>query len=720
MYKSVLIVLVLFSCSNDVLKPPLIKPVIAIDIYHDQKIIDPYRNLENLNDSTVLKWFKSQGSFASKTLKSIPRRQYLIEKQEDFDKTKSYSVGSISSTVNGSFFYVKTLAGDNLGMLYYRSNINTEEELLYDPSEYKKESGRKYIINYIKPDWKGEKVAVSLSKQGEEISEIIVIDVSGSVLPEIVKDCNPRLGGVQWLPDNSGYIYIHFPVIDPKNPNYSINLKAVIYKLGDDPKDLQEVFSLSNNPELPFRSEDFPYIKLHHNYDKYVFGEISGASSFKDMYYKFTTDLPSNKKNWKLLYKKTDMVKKVELDGEDVIFLSAKNASNFQIAKTSILNPDFDRPEILISESIDNVITDFELTKDGLFFVQVKNGVEAKLYRFIKGQKQEIKTPFNSGKIEIISKGPKYKRLLVSTSGWTKGITTYEYNALKNEFINIHLNSSATYKDFENLVVQEIEVPSHDGVMVPLSVIHKKGIQKDGNNPTLFYGYGSYGASTNPFFSIAFLNWVLEGGVLAIAHVRGGGEKGDAWRKAGFKATKFNTWKDMLACTEYMINEGYTKPKKSAIWGSSAGGVMAGRAMTERPDLYAAVILISPSANMVRGEFQANGPNSIKEFGTVKVKEEFEALFEMDVYHHVKKNVTYPSTLITAGINDGRVAAWIPAKLAARLQASNHCDNPVLFAIDFKSGHGGLNNGKSKIYGLYADALSFAFWQTGHPDYQPE
>ncbi|WP_062057497.1 prolyl oligopeptidase family serine peptidase [Aquimarina longa] len=693
----------------------------AIDIYHDQKVEDPYRNIENLEDSTVVDWLEAQSDLAFKTLNTIPKRQFLIDKQKEFDQEKAYQVSNITSTANGSYFYIKTMAREDIGKLYYRPDIDAEEILLYDPYQYKKNSEDKYVINYIQPDWDGKKIAVSLSKQGEEISDVFVIDVkTNSVLSGVVKNCNPNIGGLQWLPDNSGFIYLYFPLVDTKDPTYGLNSKSVVYILGSDSEELQEVFSKTNNPVLNLKPEDYPLVHIYKDYDAFVFAEVSGSSSFKDMYFKAKEDLLTDETSWELLYQQSDMVEKVVLVNNDILFLSAKNSSNYHIAKTSMINPDFETPEILIPESNDGVIKDFEVTKDGIFFVRVKNGVEAKLYHFIEGKEKEIEIPNPSGKIGISSKGPKYDFLQVSTYGWIKDNTSYEYDFDKNTFKSLHLDPLSHYKDFQDLIVEEVEVTSHDGVMVPMSIIYKKGIKKDGSSSTLFYGYGSYGYSTGPFFSTGFLSWVTEGGILAIAHVRGGGEKGETWHKAGFKTTKFNTWKDMIACTKYMIKERYTSSEKSAIWGTSAGGIMAGRAMTERPDLYAAVVLVSPAVNMLRCETRTNGANNIKEFGTVKIKEEFEALLAMDVYHHIKKNVEYPATLVTAGVKDGRVVVWDPAKFVARLQAYNSADHPTLFAVDYESGHGGMNNTKLKAYELYANALSFAFWQTGHPEYQPE
>ncbi|AXT62177.1 prolyl oligopeptidase [Aquimarina sp. AD10] len=721
MLKRIFFILSLASCSSQVNKPPLAESIKTVDLYHGKELEDPYRNLENLEDSLVVDWLKKQGDFAFETLNKIQGKQRLIDLQKGYGKEKSYFIRSVKNTSNGKYFYLKTIAGDDIAKLYFRTSIDGKEVLLFDPVQFELGSDSTYIINYIKPDWEGEKIAVSLSKQGDEISKVITIDVfSKKVLSGIVKNCNPNFGGIQWLPDNSGFIYQFFPKVDPKDPSYGLHTKAILYSIGENADELHEVFSKSNNPNLKLKDEDFPIVQVYTDSDQYVFGKVSGASSFKDMYYKKHEDLLLNQSEWKLLYRESDMVNKIILDDQDLIFLSAKNASNFQICKTSILQPNFKSPQVLVSEDKDAVVSDVEITKDGIFYVCVKNGVEAKLYHYRNGVSKELKLPIPSGNIQISSKGSKYDYLKITCTGWTKSPTSYLYNFKTNKYKQTNLNLTIEYPAFENLEVKEVEVPSHDGVLIPLSIIYKKGIKKNGKNPTLFFSYGSYGGALNPFFDSSFLTWVTEGGVLAIAHVRGGGEKGEAWHKAGFKTTKPNTWKDMIACTEHMIQKGYTKPEKSAIWGTSAGGIMAGRAITERPDLYAAAVLYSPSLNLVRSEIQPNGLNSVKEFGTVKIKEEFEALLEMDSYHHIKENTSYPATLIAAGVKDGRVVVWDPAKFAARLQASNSSDNPILFAVDFESGHGGMNNGALKVYEQFANTLSFAFWQTGHPDYQPE
>ena len=211
--------------------------------------------------------------------------------------------------------------------------------------------------------------------------------------------------------------------------------------------------------------------------------------------------------------------------------------------------------------------------------------------------------------------------------------------------------------------------------------------------------------------------WALEGGIMAIAHVRGGGEKGEEWHLGGFKETKPNSWKDLISCAEYMINKDYTSSENIAIWGASAGGITIGRAMTERPDLFKAAIIDAGVVNASRMEFTPNGLNNVKELGSLKIESEFKALLEMDAYLHIKKGIKYPAALITGGINDPRVSPWMPTKFAAKLLANNDSENPTLLKIDYEGGHGG-DIPTLQLYENLADIFVFAFWQLGHPDYQ--
>jgi prolyl oligopeptidase len=215
-----------------------------------------------------------------------------------------------------------------------------------------------------------------------------------------------------------------------------------------------------------------------------------------------------------------------------------------------------------------------------------------------------------------------------------------------------------------------------------------------------------------PHFDPVSLAWLERGGVLAFAHVRGGGDFGKEWHLAGQKATKPNTWKDFIACCEYLVQKGYTTPAKLAGQGGSAGGVLIGRAITDRPDLFAAALINVGCTDAIRFETTANGVPNIQEFGTVATRAGFEGLLEMSAYAHVKDGVKYPAVLLTHGINDPRVEPWQSAKMAARLQAATASDKPVLLRVDYDAGHG-IGSTKTQRQELRADEWAFLLWQMG-------
>jgi prolyl oligopeptidase len=256
-------------------------------------------------------------------------------------------------------------------------------------------------------------------------------------------------------------------------------------------------------------------------------------------------------------------------------------------------------------------------------------------------------------------------------------------------------------------------------VKVPLSIVRRADMKFDGSNPTLAIGYGSYGMTTSVGYRAHSLAWLERGGVIAFAHVRGGGAYGKEWHLAGQKATKPNTWKDFIACCEYLVKKGYTSPGKLAGEGGSAGGILIGRAITERPDLFAAAIIDVGCLDTLRMETTTNGVPNIQEFGSVVTKEGFDALLAMSAYAHVKDGVKYPAVLLAHGMNDPRVEPWESAKMTARLQAATASGKPVLFRVDYQAGHG-IGSTKKQHQEKTADIYAFLLWQLGDKDFQPK
>lgn len=694
------------------------KPV--TDKYFETYVVDEYRNLENVDDAQTLKWMKSQTAYTNSVLELIPKKDYYLQKRLEIDKRQGNSISHLKISGNNKYFYLKKKGDEKVDKLYYRNGFSGEEELLYDPVHYKSsEPHHNFVINYISPSWDGSKIAISMSEKGNEIADVIIMDVKTKYIhPEIITNGAPAtFDGIRWTDDNSGFFYVAFSVTDPKSKDFYRNTRTVLYRIGTDPNTIREVFSAKNNPELNITSDQFPMILDFDLEQDYYIGMVVDYQTYRKTYIIRKKDLLEGKNNWKPLSDPSDKAKNLDIIKDQIIFQSSYNSPFVKLCKTSIKNPDFKNGEVLVPEKKDEIIKSYRVTKDGIYYTTTKNGVEAKLYLYKEGKDNPIQLPFPSGNIGLEIKGEKSSDVWITCSGWANDEQRFKYNLKTNTFRPENLTPIAEYPEFKNIVVKEITVKARDGQEVPVSLIYNKDIVKNGQNPLLIDSYGSYGLSSTPFFAKTYLLWVNQGGMVAIAHVRGGGEKGDHWRLAGFKATKPNTWRDLIDCTEYLINEKYTSKEKVAIWGASAGGITVGRAMTERPDLFKVVIAEVGAMNILRDEATVN--SQPKEFGSAKDPEEFKGLLEMDAYQHIKKGVQYPATFITGGMNDQRVTPWMPTKFAAKLIADSASDNPVLLKIDFDGGHA-ANVPIAQRYANIGDMFEFALWQLGHPDYQPK
>ncbi len=693
----------------------LLTAKVVIDQYHNQNIEDPYRYVENLSNPEVKEWIDTQNKISHSFLNGIEKRQFLINKQIELDQKNEFVVSKLTVTNNDHYFYLKRLPSENVAKLYHRTSFSNEEVLLYDPISFFPSENKEFLINYFQPDWEGAKIAISLTEKGKELSRIIILDTKTKLVSkEVLKNTWPSNDkGIEWIPDNSGFVYVQYPNAEDPTKNFLFNSTSLFHKVGERQTQDTPVFSKSFCPNLNLKKEDFPITSIEDPYSDYIVAAAAGAGAYNDAYYLPIKDIGSN--NWTLLFSKNEQIKNYTIIGDSIVFKTSKNAPNFKIGITSIKNPNYETARILVKEKDDEVITDFAIMKDGLFYVSSKNGVQAKLFKQAQLIDKEIKLPKTFGNITISSKGKTDHKLNITAKGWTTNSERYEY---ENDTIvskNIHTSSTANILD--DIVIEEIEVTGHDGQKIPLSIFYHKDMVKNGKNQVLMDGYGSYGISMKPAMRIHRTLWLLEGGIYAIAHVRGGGEKGSSWHKGGYKSSKPNTWKDFISCAEYLITNQYTSQKNLAVLSGSAGGILIGRAITERPDLFAAAIIEFGSLNMLRSEMRRNGANNIKEFGTIKDPEDFKSLLEMDAYHHIEKDEEYPAVFLTAGLNDPRVPAWFSAKFMAKLQAYDMSSNPKSLLVDPESGHG-IDDTKTKIFERFANIIAFAFKQTGHPEYQ--
>ncbi len=715
-----LIGLIFLGCTSNISqKPSLAQREEIIDTYFGVSLTDPYRYMENLKDTNVTNWMKEQSDYTQKVINSITGRQQLLEKMVEFDNRRTERVYNLKVTENDYYFYIKLTPDNETGKLYYRNGYDGAEILLLDSENYKNDT-LNYTINYIYPTDDGSKIALEISPNGSENAELLIMDVATKEFyPEIID--RVWFAEVSWLPGNEKFLYLPMHTKDVHDPNRFLDLIVFTHNLGEDFKNDKPIFSSAMYPNLKVDSEEIPVVIYDKNSDK-LFLKLETVERNKEIYIANGSEIDDKVINWMKLFDREDEVQNFITTKDEIFAYTSKNAPNFKITKTSIDKPDIKNAQTVIEEVSDGKIESFMITSEGLFYNLSKNGVFQELYflsLFKKEKAVRIDLPTMAGNMDISAKGIEYPDFWVVINGWISDKIRYRYKTANNEFSKEILNTQAEYPEYENLIVEELMITSHDGVKVPLSIIYDKNLKMAGDNSVFLHGYGSYGTSINPFFNPIFLLPTTKGAILAVAHVRGGGELGENWHKEGYKTTKPNTWKDLIACTEYLIKEEYTVADKIAINGRSAGGILVGRAMTERPDLFGAVIPEVGLMNPIRSENTPSGPANTPEFGTVKDSMECMALINMDSYHNIREGVEYPATYVTAGFNDSRVVVWSPAKFAARLMAANTSDNPILLWVDFESGHG-ISDSKTKYFESAADIVSFALWQTGHPGFCAE
>lgn len=690
---------------------PPSRTVDAADTYFGKTYKDPYRWLEDLKSKEVEAWFKAQAELTDGLLAKIPATEILANEWMEMDKQQPARYFSITYE-NGRIFYKKTLGGENVGKAYFRQGWNGSEKLLFDPSTYK--AGVTTTIESLVPSVDGRFVAMGFSAKGAEYSEIRILDVDrGTLLPESIY---PSYGPYGWTMDSKYLFYDAGKVTDIKSLEIELNRKTRLHKVGTDFAADVDFFSNESYPELGILPKEFPGAFIDESYPDYILGTAGTVQNEMRVFYAPASGLKTRKVKWSVLCKPSDnLVRGMTFQGEHVYAVTHAGAPRYKVVRTSVKHPDWAHAETVISEAKDS-IQSITKSKDFLFVVY-SNGIVGRVvrYEFATGKVNDVTLPA-SGTVATLCPDFRTNRCIVYITSWTSPTTLYDLNGEKGTFTKSIFNTDVSYPGFETLVTEEIEVPGHDGTPIPLSIIHKKGIPLDGSSSCILGGYGAYGISAMPYFDVR-RSVALRGVVLAYAHPRGGSEKGEAWYKAGYKTTKPNTWKDFISCAEYLVKKGYTSPEHLAGTGTSAGGILISRAITSRPDLFAAAVCNVGCANAMRMEFSPNGPVNTPEFGTVKDPVECESLYEMDGVQHVQQGVKYPAVLCVAGWNDPRVTPWEPGKFAAALQNASTSGKPVLMKVNYDNGH--FTEEKIVTFRNFAAQFAFLLWQTGHKDFQP-
>lgn len=689
--------------------------------YFGVKISDPYRWMESgLTDKRFEEYLKAQGNYTRDVLASLGKsREQMLARIRELDT--AIPILRYWQRAGERTFYLET-STDSLNTCLMMKDGKGKVKTLLDPRNMAKK-GQHSSIDYFTPSYDGKYVVIGVSLGGSEDSTISIIDVdNGRVLPE--KITRGQYAFPIWRADSKSFYYSRLQELPEGAPKTAIyeNEKVYLHLLEREPDKDPAVFGAGLNETLDLPK--YGFVGIATDLDcPYVLGFHSSGTTDHQTVYLAKQDAANDAyTRWRQIISKEDKLatqaqSNLALHGKIAYFLSEKDAPN-----RKLLSIDLEHPEVnpaAVVEASDRILLGIYCAKDALYLTS-RQGVNYFLQRLplTAGAKlEDIELPFK-GAISNLDASAAIEGVMFRLESWTESGQAFIYSPQSKKVENTGLVKQHP-ADFSKIEAREVTARSADGTMVPVSIICSKDLRLDGSHPCIEVGYGAYGISVEPNYDPAMLSWLELNGVIAIVHPRGGGELGESWHEAGKKKTKQHTIDDMIAAAEYLIENKYTSSAKLAIKGTSAGGIACGGAITQRPELFAVAIDNVGMTDMLRFQYTQGGEANIPEFGDVTKKDEFEYLYAMSAYHHVKDNVKYPAVMGITGANDPRVPSWIIAKMVARLQAASTSNRPVLLRVDFDAGHG-IGSNRSQRQKQMADERSFILWQTGDAAFAPE
>ncbi|HXQ10479.1 MAG TPA: prolyl oligopeptidase family serine peptidase [Caulobacteraceae bacterium] len=674
------------------------------------EVTDPYRWMEQQGPEWKA-YALAENDYARKMLAAIPGRDALYAA---ISKNSGAIVALAGAQVAGDYVFseVRPAQAESF-KLYVRNGLDGADRLLLDPDRFAPPGSHAAIDHWVaSPDGKHLVFGVSPGGSEASVAHIMVTD-TGELLPETIDRTEDASSS--WTDDGSGFFYNRLQGGLPPDSLDKFKLSACwFHKLGSDPASDIKVLAKGTSPDVDIADIDFPVVATTTGSDVAVGLLVSGVQNELSAYAASVADARAGKPNWRRICTPADNVTDLAVHGDDIYLQSHDGASRYKVLRTTAAQPDVTNAKLVVPESA-SVIRGIGAARDGLYITDLNAGLGGIRRLAWDGTLTTVPMPFD-GALGGVFVDTANDGCWFELEGWAKPPTVF-YIAPDGKVTETNLAPKPAI-DASSYTSEETFCTAADGVKVPLSIVYKQGLKRDGSATLLLDAYGSYGITEDPGFLARFFPFLDLGGVFATAHVRGGGELGEDWHLAGKKATKPNTWGDDIAAAEYLIAQGYTSKSKLAIVGGSAGGITVGRFMTERPDLAAVVIDQVGSSNTLRAEFSPNGPPNIPEFGTVTVEADFKPLYEMDAYQHVRDGVAYPSVLLTTGLNDPRVSSWEPTKMTARLQAATASKNPIILRVETDAGHG-IGSTRDQRDRETADEIAFIMWRTGDARFQP-
>jgi len=681
-------------------QPPATPKRPVTDTYHGVKIIDDYRWLEDYSKPDAREWSDKQNGHARRYLDALPQRPAIQAELQKLIGKRSATWFAITHR-RGALFALKFQPPKEQTMLVtLRSADDPESErVIVDPNEIDAKGGTE--IDFYKPSLDGKLVAVSMSKGGSESGDVRVYDVaSGKALADLVPRVNGGTAGgsVAWNADGSGFYYTRYPRAGER-PAADLDFYQQVYfhKLGTaSEKDTYEI------------GKDFPRIaeiELYTSEDgRYTIARMANGDGGE-----FAHHLRKPSGEWSQITRLADEVVRVSFGQDGFLYLlSNHDAPMGKIQRMPLAEPRIAAAKTIVPES-GVAIQAFVVTPHRLYVKDQAGGPSQVRVFATDGSGGAVVpvppvssvgglTPL-SGDDVLIRSGT-----FLAPSAWRR------YDPASGKLSETALRESGPADFSDSEVAREFAI-SKDGTKVPLNIIRRRGTKLDGANPVLLYAYGGYGISLEPYYNVSLRPLLDRGVVYVIANLRGGGEYGETWHRAGMLTKKQNVFDDFAASAQWLIANRYTTSSRLAIEGGSNGGLLMGAALTQHPELFRSVVAHVGIHDMLRVELQPNGAFNVTEFGTVKEPDQFRALYGYSPYHHVEDGVQYPAVLFLTGANDPRVDPSHSRKMTARLQASRTMQ-PVLLRTTSEAGHG-IGTALSEQIAQETDVMTFLLEQWG-------
>src|ERR1700724_3197729 len=693
-----LIAAVVYAAEDSPSAPPTAAEKPIVDMFHGTKVLDNYRWLEDGKSPETQKWVEREMAYTRGILDPLPGRAAINKRLTDL-----LSIGSVTAPIIAGryYFYPRRDGMQNQPVLYVREGVSGRDRVVVDANQLAADGT--IALDWFEPSEHGKYVAYGTSPSGSEMSTLHIIETkTGKLLPDTIE--RTRAASIAWKLDNSGFYYTRYPKKgDVAEGQEMYNRHIFYHEVGSDPADDPLIFGEGRD------AEDWPDVTLS-NDGRWLLIQVEQGWTKTEL---FLVDLKSDKPASRVTTGKNFLYSGQVFDGR-LFITTNEDAPRYRVFVTDASNFDRENWKEIIPQ------TDAVLQGTGVFggklFAQYEQNASSQIKLFdFKGKKiSDLALPTIG---TVFGSGGKWDsaEFFYGFQSFTVAPSIYHYD-LKGGSTSLWAKVDATSIDPAAYEVQQEWYHSKDGTRVPMFVVHKKGLRKDGSNPTLVTAYGGFNLSLTPTFSRTAYLWMEHGGVYAVANLRGGAEFGEDWHRAGMLDKKQNVFDDMIAAAEHLIAEKYTDKNHLAIIGGSNGGLLMGAMITQRPDLFRAVVCQVPLLDMIHYQDFQIAKLWIPEYGTSENAEQFKWLYAYSPYHHVKPGTEYPAILFMTADTDTRVDPMHAKKMAALMQSeakngTSHT-HPILLRIESKAGHG-AGKPVTKQIEEFTDVYSFLFWQLG-------